>query len=353
MIPRRVTLRMPVPALLLGCSLALAGGESRSAAATGQAGSARTGGSAGTWTVPRTPWGHPDLQGIWTTQTLTPLERPADLRDKAFLTPEEAAAIEKRAADAVVQESRNRRPNDPGTYNSFWLENGDTVQPDRRTSLIIDPPTGRIPWRAEVLEANRRAASQPATYDSWSDLDTGERCLTDGPTVVDSQGYNMNFRIVQTADHVVIAHEMFHQYVIVPLDGRPRLSRNLGFWLGDGRGRWEGSSLVVETTNFADKLTDKSRYKWAGGGWRAARPTLRLVERFTRVRDDMIDYQFTIDDPTMFTRPWTAAVAMMKTPGPIFEYACHEGNRAVENTLRGARARDRDGEATNQVPVRR
>jgi hypothetical protein len=292
------------------------------------------------WTLTRTPWGHPDLQGVWTTQTLTPLERPSDLADKAFLTAEEAAAIEKRAADAVRNEDQNRRTNDPGTYNSFWLENGTAVDPSGRTSLIVDPADGRIPWKPEVLAENRRSVRDPDTYDSWTDLDTGERCLSDGPTAVDSQGYNMNFRILQTPDHVVIVHEMFHQYVIVPLDGRPRPRTDLGLWLGDGRGRWEGDTLVIETLNFADKFSDKKRYRWGGGGWRAPRPTLRLEERFTRVSEDMIDYRFTVDDPTMFTRPWTAAPTMLKAPRPMFEYACHEGNRAIENTLRGARHRD-------------
>jgi hypothetical protein len=296
------------------------------------------------WTIPRTPWGHPDLQGIWTTQTLTPLERPVALGDKAFLTAEEAAALATRAAESVANEDRNRRANDPGTYNSFWLENGTEVDPSRRTSLIIDPPTGRIPWKAEVLSENRRARDEPAVYNSWADLDTGERCLTDGPTSVDSQGYNMNFQILQTPDHVVITHEMYHQFVIVPLDGRPRLSKAIGMWLGDARGRWEGNTLLVETLNFSDKFSDKERYKWAAGGWRAARPTLRLVERYTRISEDVIAYQFTVEDSTMFTRPWTAAPTMRRTAGPIFEYACHEGNHAVANTLRGARLKDNEQE---------
>jgi hypothetical protein len=312
----------------------------RPAAAQGS-GSATAAARQTRWTVPRTPWGHPDLQGIWTTQTLTPLERPVEFGDRAFLTSEEAEAVARKAAAAVRDESQNRRANDPGTYNSFWLENGTAVDPSRRTGLITDPPSGRIPWKPEMLAENQRARQTPATYDSWTDLDTGERCLTDGPTSVDSQGYNMNFQIIQTPDHVVIAHEMFHQYVIVPLDGRPRLPQGIGLWLGDARGRWDGDTLVVETQNFADKFSNKIGYRWGNGIWRASRPSLKLIERFRRVSDDRIDYQFTVDDPTMFSRPWTAAPSMLKTTGPIFEYACHEGNHAVVNTLKGARSNER------------
>jgi hypothetical protein len=170
------------------------------------------------------------------------------------------------------------------------------------------------------------------------DLDTGERCITDGPTLVPSQSYNMNFQIVQSPDHVVIVHEMFHQQTVVPLGGSPHVAKGLGQWLGDARGRWEGNTLVVETKSFGDL----SRHRWSRL-WRSPRPTLQLVERFTRIDENTIDYRFTVDDPTMFTRAWTAAVPMMRIAGPIYEYACHEGNYSIRNVLSGARAQERAG----------
>jgi len=291
---------------------------------------------------PRTPWGDPDLQGVWTGSTLTPLERPNEFAGKEFLTEAEAAALERRAADRPVDVPP--RPGDPGTYNQVWFDPGMKVVPTRRTSLVIDPPDGRIPFtpagRQHTAASSARYGVGP--YESHVDLDTGERCLTDGVPIWYS-GYNNNYQIVQTREYLVIVHELYRQLRIIPLDGRP--SGTLPQWLGNGRGRWEGATLVVTSTGFADK----SRYWWATA-WRAARPTLRLVERFTRVDAETIDYQFTMEDPTMFTRPWTAAFPLTTnqaargvTEGPLYEYACHEGNYAMANILRGARMQERTG----------
>ena len=288
--------------------------------------------------VPKTPWGVPDLQGVWTGSTLTPLERPDRFAGKQFLTDAEAAALEKEAANAG---ERPDVPGDPGTYNQIWFDPGTKVVPDKRTSLIVDPPDGRIPFtpegRRHTTVSARRYGRGP--FDSYLDLDTGERCFTDG-VIIWFSGYNNNYQIIQTADHIVILHELFRETRIIPLDGRPH--GRIPQWLGDSRGRWEGSTLVVETTNFADK----SAYWW-NIAWRASRPTLRVVERFTRVDAETIEYQFTMEDPSMFIRPWTAAYPLTTnqasrgvTAGKLYEYACHEGNRALPNVLAGARAQD-------------
>ena len=291
-------------------------------------------------TAPRTAWGDPDLRGIWTGSSITPLERPEEFAGREFLTESEAAAIEERAARDRVD--RPPRPGDPGTYNQIWFDPASKVVPTRRTSLIVDPPDGRLPF---TEEGRRHQARSSARYgvgprDSWVDLDTGERCLTDGMPLPYWTGYNNNYQLFQSRDYVVILAEMFRDRRIIPLDGRPHGS--VPQWLGDARGRWEGETLVVETTGFADK----AHYWWASA-WRASRPTMRLTERFTRVNAETIDYQFTMDDPAMFTRPWTAAFPLTTnqasrgvTVGQLYEYACHEGNYALPNVLAGARAKD-------------
>ena len=298
--------------------------------------------SSGSYTAPRTPWGVPDLQGIWTNATLTPVERPESMNGQ-MLTAEEAAAFEARSAEARAA-SDTFIPGNVGAYNQFWMDGGKVVTGDRRTSLIIDPPDGRIPWTPEGRE---RFGSDSARYgvgpfDSWVDADTGERCLTDGLPFVPLQGYNMNYHILQGPGWVAMLNEMFHEYRLIPTDGRPHVPAHVGQILGDARGRWEGDTLVVETTSFADK----GHYLWRAT-WRAARPGLHLVERFTRVDETTVDYEFTMTDPEMFTSPWTALVPMTTdhasrgvTSGPMFEYACHEGNYGLLNILRGARAEE-------------
>lgn len=287
---------------------------------------------------PRTPWGTPDLQGQWTGSTITPLERPARFKDKAVLSVEEARALELEARKRAEEEPQVDA-GDPGTYNQVWFDPAAAVVSDRRTSLIVDPPDGRLPLTPE----GRRLSQEAATHygrgarDNPEDFDTGERCLTDGLPLPYWTGYNNNYLIIQTPQHVILQAEMFHDVRIIPIDGRPRI--NQPQWLGESRGRWEGNTLVVETESFADK----SKY-WYATSWRQARPTLKLVERFTRVDDETLDYEFTMTDPVHFTRPWTARLPLSTsqasrgvTEGPLYEYACHEGNFSIVNVLRGAR----------------
>ena len=301
--------------------------------------------SAATWTMPRTSWGAPDLQGIWTNATLTPMERPETLEAASVLTAEQAAEFEVQSAENLRVNDR-RIPGVVGAYNQFWMDAGTTVVESLRTSLVVDPPDGRIPWsaagRARLESDSGRYGVGP--FDSWVDADTGERCLTDGLPLVPLQGYNMNTHILQAPGWVAILNEMFHEYRIVPVDGRAPVAAAIGQWLGGGNGRWEGDTLVVESTRFAGR----GHYLWRAT-WRAARPTLHLVERFTRVDEQTIDYEFTMTDPEMFTRPWTALVPMTTdhasrgvTSGPMYEYACHEGNYGLMNMLRGARAQEQE-----------
>ena len=295
------------------------------------------------YTAPRTAWGTPDIQGIWTNATLTPIERPETMSDQNVLTAEEAAAFETSSAAARAASDRFI-PGNVGAYNQFWMDGGKVMTGDRRTSLVTDPPDGRIPWTAAGRE---RLAADSAKYgvgpfDSWTDADTGERCLTDGLPFVPLQGYNMNYHILQSEGWVAMLNEMFHEFRLIPTDGRSHVPVHVGQWLGDSRGRWEGDTLVVETTAFADK----GHYLWRAT-WRAARPGLHMVERFTRIDEQTLDYEFTMTDPDMFTRPWTARLPMTTdhasrgvTSGPMYEYACHEGNYGLLNIMRGARAED-------------
>lgn len=298
------------------------------------------GGAGAAAEAPMTPWGKPSLEGVWTTATLTPLERPETVAATP-LTEAERAEME---ADAEALWESFDQPPPPGSvggYNREWLDPGMKALPDGRPSLIVDPPDGRIPWRAPARAAAdaERARYGVGPYYSFTDLDTGERCLSDGVTMAPLQPYNMNYQIFQTEDHLAIVHEMYHEYRIVPLDGRPFVPEEVGQWLGDARGHWEDDTLVIVSKGFADK----SDYYWAWP-WRAARRSLKLVERLRRVDEETIDYEFTVEDPEMFTRPWTASAPMTTdqasrgvTAGPLYEFACHEGNYALPNILRGAR----------------
>ena len=294
--------------------------------------------------MPRTSWGDPDLQGIWTNATLTPVERPEALAATEVLSTEEAAALE-------VQTAETRRENDRlipgvvGAYNQFWMDAGTTVVESRRTSLVVDPPDGRIPWseagRARLESDMSRYGVGP--YDSWVDADTGERCLTDGLPLVPLQGYNMNTHILQAPGWVAILNEMFHEYRIVPLDGR-RGHRPGHRPVAGRRGRPLGGRHPGRREHAASPTVGHYLWRWT---WRAPRPALHLVERFTRVDEENIAYEFTMTDPEMFTRPWTAQVPMTTdhasrgvTSGPMYEYACHEGNYGLLNMLRGARAEE-------------
>jgi len=292
--------------------------------------------SAKPYTPPRTPDGQPDLQGIWNNATITPLERPAELAGKEFFTAEEAAAYQRQTLE---QSNADRRDGgaaaDVGrAYNEFWRDRGPVVA-TRRTSLIIDPPNGRIPPLTPEAEKRNAVAAEyrglhPA--DGPEDRPLAERCLlwaAAGPPML-PVGYNSNYQIVQAPGYVVINVEMIHDARIIPLDGRPHLPSGVRLWLGDSRGRWEGNTLVVETTNFSNKTS-----------FRGASEKMRLVERFTRVAEKMLLYEFTVEDESSFTRPWTAQIPMMKTEEPVFEYACHEGNYGLANVLAGTRTEEK------------
>jgi hypothetical protein len=287
------------------------------------------------YTPPRTPDGQPDLQGIWNNATMTPLERPAELAGKEFFTAEEAVAYEKQV---LQQSNADRRDGGADTdvgraYNEFWRDRGPVV-PTRRTSLIVDPPDGRIPPLTPEAQKRNAARAQyrklhPA--DGPEDRPLAERCLlwnSAGPPML-PVGYNSNYQIVQSPGYVVIHIEMIHEARIIPVDGRPHLPSGVRQWLGDSRGRWEGNTLVVETTNFNDKTA-----------FRGASEKMRLIERFTRVAQNMLLYEFTVEDAASFTKPWTAQIPMTKTQGPLFEYACHEGNYGLANVLAGTRAEE-------------
>ncbi len=316
--------------------------------------------AAGQEAAPRTPWGHPDLQGTYTSKTITPLERPADLAERELLTAEEVANLEQevvnRNADLLARPARRTEATTsvdvgedgaPGFYNNFWLDRGTTST--GRTSIIVDPPDGRLPAltpEAQQDEAARLAArSTRGQADTWTDMDLNDRCMlwSVGPPMLPT-GYNNNYLILQTPNHVVIHVEMIHDTRIIPLDGRPRLGRPIPQWLGEMRGRWEGDTLVVETRNITRSEEGSSfgndvvRIRATNGGRTEG---LRVVERFTRVDADTLRYEFTVEDPTRWMRPWSGELPLRRTAGSLFEYACHEGNYSIVNMLSGARAEER------------
>jgi hypothetical protein len=283
-----------------------------------------------------TPWGDPDLQGLWTNATITPFERPAELSGKPVLSEQEAAEYEKRTNQARDADSRaGGTEADLGrAYNQFWYDRGTKVVADRRTSLVLDPPDGRVPSltpEAQHRADARAAARKRSPADGPEDRSLAERCIlwpTAGPPMLPS-GYNNNYQILQTPGYVVILIEMIHDVRMIPLDGRPHAPQEVRQWMGDSRGRWDGNTLVVTTTNFTGQTN-----------FRGSNEKLRLVERFTRSDADTINYEFTVEDPSSFTKPWTAMIPMTKTDGPIYEYACHEGNYGMTNLLSGARAEE-------------
>jgi hypothetical protein len=285
----------------------------------------------------RTSDGQPDLQGFWTNTTVTPLERPKELADKAFFTPAEAAEYAK-------HQLAEPEPTGPGTYADvhynmaqFGLEKNQTrVAANIRTSLIVDPPDGRIP--ALLPEAVQRAAERADKnkgheFDGPENRTLSERCLlwsNEGPPLLPA-GYNSNLQIVQGPGYVAIVYEMIHDVRIIPTDNSPHLPSSVRQWMGDSRGHWEGDTLVVDTTNFTDKTA-----------FRGSSENLHVVERFRRVNADTILYQFTVDDPSTWARSWSAELPMSKIDGPLFEYACHEGNYGMANNLSGARAEEKN-----------
>jgi hypothetical protein len=289
----------------------------------------------------RTPWGDPDFEGIWTNATLTPLQRPPELAGKEFFTPEEAAQFQR----TRIEQTNADRPLPPGqvgAYNDAFFERGTSIVRSRRTSLVVDPPDGRIPAltsdaQKKVEARQKREATSPA--DAPEDRWLTERCILFGATVpMLPEPYNNNYRIIQSPGYVTILVEMNHDARVIPLDGRPHLGDGVQQWTGDSRGRWEGTTLVVETTNL--KFNHQSRF---GVGYLngLSDERLRVVERFTMNDADTMTYRATIEDPTVFVRPWTVEMSMARTAGPLFEVACHEGNYGMANILSGHRAEER------------
>ena len=307
----------------------------------GRSAAQATGSHTGRWTMPRTPDGQPDLQGIWTNATITPFERPASLRDKAVLSAAEADAIERQAA-AGRDEDGPPRPGDVGSYNQFWFDSGSHVVASRRTSLVVEPSDGRVPLTRKAEAA--RDYNSAHERDSFEFMSVWDRCITRGvPAGMFPAGYNNAYQIVQTPGYVVIHYEMIHEALSIPIDRRPHVPEPVRLWNGDPRGRWDGDTLIVETTNYNGKGWIATQA--AGGRIKGVPQTegLRVVERFTRVDANTIEYRVTLDDPQMFTQPWTVAIPLHRDPTyRIFEYACHEGNRSVENILRDARALEKE-----------
>ena len=302
--------------------------------------------------APQTPWGKPDLQGVWDFRSITPIERPEEQADQEFLTEEEAAGLEQAAVDrdarawnAPAQRTADlapdltnvdRRPSGdgPGSYNQFWIDRGTRTVGTRRTSLIIDPPNGRMPVHTPA--GQQRAAEGQARRgraDTWENFSAGGRCILGfnaGPPMTPG-AYNNNMQLFQTPDAVVIVTEMVHTARVVPIDARSALDSGIRQWSGDSRGHWDGDTLVIETTNFAAKRR-----------WRNSSESMRLTERLTRVDAETLVYEFTVDDPETWTRSWTAEVPMRRNPDVMFEFACHEGHYSMPVMLGGARVQERE-----------
>ncbi len=298
------------------------------------------------YTAPRNEWGQPDLRGVWNFSSNTPLERPARYAEQEYLTDDDVARIREEAQAEIASSDGNSSQGGVGGYNQFWIE-GLPVEENRRTSLIIDPPNGRMPARvpgAPVafgglgpdIEGERpvRFTVGGVGKDGPEDRGLSERCLmgfNSVPPFMPSM-YNNNVQLFQNKDHFVLLNEMIHEARIVPIDGRPHLPGDIEQWTGDSRGYWDGDTLVVETTNFTDKTQS-----FRGTG---VAKNMHLIERFTRVADDKVEYEFTVSDPQAFVAPVTVLVPMIKVEEAIYEYACHEGNYGMVNILRGQRVEE-------------
>jgi hypothetical protein len=317
-----------------------------------------------TSTIPRTGWGAPDLGGVWDYNTLTPLERPSELEGREFLTDEEIAEAVSQSVNSI---GADHRPADTSqdiesAYNAFWSDTVTNISADQRTSLIVDPPDGKLP--PLTAAAQEREASWRATWQrpirvpfllgmmftnkqarGPEDFGLSERCIvgySSGPPLMPG-AYNSNLQVFQTPDHVVLFTEMVHTARVVPLDERPPLSPAIAQWNGDSRGQWDGDTLVIDSTNFSPKRASFNIgiLDAVGSG-----ETLHLTERLTRIDADTLRYQYTVKDARTFTRPFTAIQTLRKTDGPLFEYACHEGNYGLYNMLAGARAEEHDAATT-------
>ena len=295
-------------------------------------------GSGGESSSPRTPWGDPDLQGLWNHGTATPLQRPEQYAGRELLTEEEIAEANLQATTFATSERRSELSADRDValaYDQVWWDRGLS---DGRTALVVDPADGRLP--ALTADGQARADARPARGSRSSDnpesRNLWERCLHRAIPRLGG-AYNNNYKIFQTPTHVAILHEMVHETRIIPIDDTPHIDAAVRQWLGDSRASWDGETLVVETTNF----TDKTRYQ-------GATTDLRLVERFTRLDGATLRYEVTVHDAATWTRPWTAALDLPRTEGDMYEYACHEGNYGMENLLRGARVQEREAKKTSQ-----
>jgi hypothetical protein len=334
------------------------------APAAGRPAQASAAAKAPAYKVPMTPWGHPDLQGVWDYRSITPLERNPRYGDRQFYTDAEVKELEANAAKRMDEPPPEDGSATGTIHPTYWTDPGRFVEESRRTSLIVDPPNGRIPALTPEAQARQGAGggrrgggaapaanagggggrgAAPAANagggrggggqnraggraDSWLDRSSLERCITWGlPTAILPGLYNNNIEIVQSPTHVAITHEMVHDTRLIPLDGRPVPGKALAQWLGHSTARWEGETLVVETTNF------NNRYPYRGA------QNLKLTERFTRVGKDRVDFRLTVEDPTQWVQPWTAAFTMRTSEGPLVEYACHEGNYGLRNILEVAR----------------
>jgi hypothetical protein len=319
------------------CTIALLVGGSLIAPLGAQKGAAQQG------NVPRLPDGRPDLQGVWSFESATPLQRPAEFANKAVLTDAETETFLKSLPTGgcrFVKCDGSAQSRLESAYDDTWYASGSKLA-DNRTTLVVDPPDGRIP--PLTPEAQKKVAAVRALDRGRAPLDGPEqatitdRCIigfNSGPPMNPS-AYNNNVQIAQTSTHVVIFNEMIHSARIVPLDGRPHVSANIRLWVGDARGRWEGDTLVVETTNFRS-----DSQVGPGGATSTAPEQVRLVERFTRTGAGTLQYEYTMNDPRTWTKPWTVRVPMLRSSDPIFEYACHEGNYSMPNRLAAARAQD-------------
>jgi hypothetical protein len=295
----------------------------------------QTAAGAKTFTPPRTAEGRPDLQGVWGFATITPLERPDELAGKQVLTDEDVAKAEAAAAESRID--RAPKKGDPGAYNQFWMDRGTKVVGTRQTSLIVDPPDGKLPPYTPQGEKKQAALTEARKRNGGpEDRSLGERCILGfnaGPPMLAS-AYNNNVQLVQSPGYVGLLNEMVHNVRIVPTDGRPHGTTPQ--WSGDSRGRWEGDTLVIDTTNFRDDGIGVLNQKLQGTD-----KNLHVVERFRRVDTDTLLYEFTVDDPTVWTKPWSGSLPMTKTPDLIFEYACHEGNYGMTGILAGSRAEEK------------
>jgi len=300
--------------------------------------------AAALWSVPSLDaqsFDRRDLQGTWTNPTITPFERPVALGEKEFLTEDEVRNAEQQATANRVDKAP--APGDPGNYNQFWFDSGTKVVGSRRTSLVIEPKNGRVPVKPDAEAKRDYNAAHNA--DSYEYMSVWDRCITRGvPSGMFPAGYNNAYQITQVPGYVVIFSEMIHNARIIPVDGRPHLPASVKLWDGDSVGHWEGDTLVVDTTNFNSK-------GWVGTSASTGRikgipqsESLHVVERFKRVNRDTIDYEVTISDPSTFTQPWKVSVPLSRdSEYKIFEYACQEGNHAVENVLNGGRAIEKAG----------